>query len=77
MSGKEKLHMNAPIWVWCYIAAEIRDGRDGIPPLSAWPQAHTYAFRSEAEANAHPAAMGWAKGHGYTLQKVYLQEPSP
>lgn len=61
-----------PVWVWLYITSELRDGRDGMPPLSAWPQAHTYAFESEAEALAHPETVGWKKHHGYTLQRVFL-----
>lgn len=71
------LNMDRPIWVWCYITSEARNGRGDMPPLSAWPQAHTYAFTSEAEALAHPEKVFWKKHHGYVLQKVYLQGGEP
>jgi len=67
------LNMEKPIWVWLYITAEVRDGRVGMPPLSAWPDVHTYAFETEAEALAHPAKANWKSGHGYQLRKTYLQ----
>lgn len=68
--------MNRPIWVWCYIVAEVKKDRPNMPPLSAWPQAHTFAFATEEEALEHPKKMGWNKDHGQVLQKVYLQEPN-
>lgn len=70
------LHMHKPIWVWVYLKLEVDEARDR-PPLAVWPQAHTYAFDSEAEAVAHPDKVGWHKQHGYTLQKVWLQVPMP
>lgn len=72
---KSDLHMNEPIWVWLYDygPASHPEGWVGREhQVKAYPQAHTYAFRSEADARAHPDKMGWGKNHSYILQKTYL-----
>ena len=78
-----ELHMNEPIWVWLYDYGphtHPEAWKDYNFDPSTMPQAHTYAFYSEAEARDHPAAMGWGKDHRYVLQKTYLngtREPTP
>lgn len=78
------LHLNNPIWVWLYDYGPLthpdawREAEDYIsvanPDIKAYPQAHTYAFKTEKEALEHPEKMGWKKDHNYILQKVYLQD---
>ena len=72
--NKSDLHMNEPVWVWLYDYGPhtIPQAWEPDTDVVAYPQAHTYAFRSQADALAHPAMMGWAKDHKYVLQKVYL-----
>lgn len=70
------LTMKEPIWVWCYLTSEKRgqrQDRNDVPMLSVWPDVHTYAFRTEQEALAHPSKANWPKVHGYSLHRVYLQ----
>lgn len=73
----EGLTMNEPIWVWCYLTTEERGNRADVPVLSIWPDAHTFAFRTEKEALEHPQKVNWPKVHAYALRKVYLQPPQP
>lgn len=72
---KADLNLNEKIWVWLYdfgphTVPEMWP--TDITGILAFPQAHTYAFRSHDDAIAHPDRMGWKKDHGYILQGVYL-----
>ena len=72
---KQDLTMSHPIWVWCYDYGAITHPQawEGAEvQKQAYPQAHTYAFRNEADAMAHPALMGWGKDHPYVLQRCFL-----
>lgn len=69
------LHMREPIWVWLYDygpATHPEGWKDDTSGVKAYPQAHTYAFRTEKDALEHPAKMGWKHDHPYVLQKTYL-----
>jgi hypothetical protein len=79
-NGVGALHMLEPIWVWLYDYGPVtypEGWKHDASGVKAYPQAHTYAFRSESEARAHPAAMGWKKDHPYVLQKSYLNGNAP
>ncbi len=80
MAETPKLHMNEPIWVWLYDFGYITHPemwkRTESPKLTH-PQAHTYAFDNEEDANEHPKKMGWKADHPYVLQKVYLNRSIP
>lgn len=76
MFMSDNLNMDTPIWVWVYDYGPSTHPEVWTPPRpsdpKAYPQAHTYAFRNEADALEHPEKMHWDKNHPYILQKVYL-----